>query len=63
MFTIGYMEVILTCSECGHQELGTERRILIAKVRMLNHLTREHPTVDESFKDLVEEKSEYLMDN
>lgn len=49
------MEVILTCNECGYQESGTERRILISKVRMLNHLNREHPELGEPFKDLVVE--------
>ncbi len=52
------MEVILTCNECGHQESGTERRILIAKVRMLNHLNHEHPDLVEPFKDMVAESLE-----
>lgn len=47
------MDIILTCFECGHQELGSERRILIAKVRMLNHVHRVHPNLDEAFKDIV----------
>ncbi len=47
------MDIILTCYECGHQELGSERRILITKVRMLNHVNRVHPHLDESFKDIV----------
>ena len=50
------MEIILTCNECGHQEAGTERRVLIAKVRMLNHLNRMHPDLGEPFKDLVKEE-------
>lgn len=51
------MELILTCNECGHQELGDERRMLMAKVRMLNHLNREHPDTAESFKNLVVEET------
>jgi hypothetical protein len=50
------MELILTCHECGYEERGSEERMLITKVRMLNHINRLHPEVTEPFKDLVEEE-------
>ncbi len=53
---MGAMEIILTCAECGHEEYGSERRVLIAKVRMLNHINRRHPELTDPFKDLVDEE-------
>jgi hypothetical protein len=37
------MKIILTCSECGHQEWGTAEGILMNKIKMWNHANREHP--------------------
>lgn len=50
------MELILTCQECGHEERGSETRMLITKVRMLNHINRRHPDTSEPFRDLVDEE-------
>lgn len=52
-------EIILTCSECGHQELGPEHRLLMLKVRMYNHINQSHPVLAERFKEVVEEHSTY----
>lgn len=51
------MEVILTCKGCGHQELGDTERLLMAKVRMWNHLNRVHPQMTDAFKSAVEEET------
>lgn len=48
-------ELILTCSECGHEEAGPGHRLLMLKVRMYNHINQAHPTLVERFKDVVEE--------
>jgi len=37
------MKIVLTCSECGHQEWGTAEGSLMNKIKMWNHATREHP--------------------
>jgi hypothetical protein len=37
------MKIILTCSECGHQEWGTSEGMLMNKIKMWNHATKEHP--------------------
>lgn len=50
------MEVLLTCKECGHEELGQSERLLMAKVRMWNHLNRVHPQVTDAFKRVVSEE-------
>ena len=49
------MEVLLTCKECGHREAGDTERLLMAKVRMWNHLNRAHPQLTDAFKQAVEE--------
>lgn len=51
---------ILTCAECGHVEEGSARRAFMLKVRMLNHVTREHPELALQFKDVIDERSEEL---
>jgi hypothetical protein len=38
------MKIILTCSECGHQEWGTAEGMLMNKIKMWNHAKKEHPT-------------------
>lgn len=58
MYILVSMDIILTCQQCGHEEFGNSERSLITRVRMLNHLSREHPEmaeVDGAFKDLVAE--------
>jgi len=50
-------KLILTCRECGHVERGNGARAFITKVRMLNHLNREHSELVEPFKETVEEKA------
>jgi hypothetical protein len=49
------MELILTCKQCGHEERGESERALMTKVRMWNHLNREHPALTDSFKETVAE--------
>jgi hypothetical protein len=51
------MEVVLTCKECGHEELGQSERLLMAKVRMWNHLNRVHPAMTDAFKHAVSEET------
>lgn len=51
------MELTLTCKECGHEERGESTRALIAKIRMWNHLNREHPELAESFRSTVAEET------
>ncbi len=51
------MELILTCKECGHEELGQTERLLMAKVRMWNHLNRAHPQLTDAFKSAVTEQT------
>lgn len=48
-------EIILTCQECGREEVGPERRLLMLKVRMYNHINHAHPSLAERFKEVVEE--------
>jgi hypothetical protein len=36
------MKIILTCSECGHQEWGTSEGVLMNKIKLWNHATRKH---------------------
>lgn len=51
------MELVLICKECGHEEAGESERILMAKVRMWNHLNRVHPEMTEAFKTAVREET------
>ena len=51
------MELILTCKQCGHREIGGADRALMAKVRMWNHLTHAHSAHANAFKQSVEEHS------
>lgn len=48
-------ELILTCRVCGHKEHGDTAHALMAKVRLYNHLVREHPVVADRFKEVTEE--------
>jgi hypothetical protein len=50
-------EIILTCHECGHEEADSERKLLMLKVRMYNHINHAHPLLAERFKEVVEEHS------
>lgn len=50
-------EIILTCSECGHEEIDSEHKMLMLKVRMYNHINHNHPVLAERFKEVVEEHS------
>lgn len=36
------MKIILTCSECGYQEWGTSEGMLMNKIKLWNHATRQH---------------------
>jgi len=47
-------DVTLTCSECGYQESDTTDRALMAKVRMFNHVSVEHPALIDHFREVVE---------
>jgi hypothetical protein len=48
-------EIILTCVECGHEEVDGEHKLLMIKVRMYNHINHAHPILAERFKEVVEE--------
>ncbi len=50
-------EIILTCQECGHEEVDSEHKLLMLKVRMYNHINHSHPVLAERFKEVVEEHS------
>lgn len=50
-------EIILTCQECGHEELDSSEKLLMLKVRMYNHINGAHPVLAERFKEVVEEHS------
>ena len=50
------MKVELICKECGHKEEGTSDRMLMAKIRMWNHLNRKHPELVDAFREIVETK-------
>ena len=52
------MELILMCKQCGHEEIGETERALMTKIRMWNHLNREHPELSEAFdfKEITEEQ-------
>jgi hypothetical protein len=47
------METILTCAACRHIENGDSRNGLMLRVRMWNHINREHPELIDRFKDVV----------
>ena len=36
------MKVILTCRECGYQEMGRSDSELMNRIKMLNHIERAH---------------------
>ena len=50
-------EIILTCQECGHEEIDSSNKLLMLKVRMYNHINHVHPMLAERFKEVVEEHS------
>lgn len=49
------MELVLTCKQCGYEEHGETERLLMAKIRMWNHLNRAHPDLTDAFKQTVDE--------
>lgn len=51
------MELVLTCKQCGHEEVGETERLLMAKIRMWNHLNKAHPALTDSFRGTVDEKT------
>ena len=36
------MKVILTCRECGHRERGDSDSALMNRIKMWNHIERDH---------------------
>ncbi|MBP9710737.1 MAG: hypothetical protein KBD50_00510 [Candidatus Pacebacteria bacterium] len=38
------MQVLITCSECGHKEWGYSERDLMNKIKLVNHASKAHPT-------------------
>lgn len=50
------MELVLTCKQCGHEEIGQTERLLIAKIRMWNHLNKSHPEMTDAFTQAVDQK-------
>lgn len=53
------MQLVLVCKQCGHEERGETERLLMAKIKMWNHLNRDHPELTEAFKEAVEEAPIY----
>ncbi len=51
------MELILICKQCGHEEVGETERLLMAKIKMWNHLNRRHPDLTDAFKQAVAEET------
>ncbi len=39
------MQILLTCSECGHKEWGYAEKPLMNKIKLWNHASKAHPTV------------------
>jgi hypothetical protein len=39
------MQILLTCSECGHQEWGSTQKPLMNKIKLWNHVSKAHPTI------------------
>ncbi len=50
------MELVLICKQCGHEEHGQTERLLMAKIRMWNHLNKAHPEMTEPFSRSVTEE-------
>jgi hypothetical protein len=50
------MELVLICKQCGFEEQGQSERLLMAKIRMWNHLNREHPELTDAFSRTVDER-------
>jgi hypothetical protein len=40
------MEMVLTCRECGHREVGESRNGLMSRIKMWNHVSRAHADRD-----------------
>lgn len=51
------MELVLICHACGHEEVGTDERALMLKIKMYNHVNREHPHLVEQFKEFVNDET------
>ena len=51
------MHTILTCAACRHTEEGDARGGLMLKVRMWNHINREHPEIIDRFREVVHTES------
>lgn len=41
------MDTLLLCNQCGHEEPGSRSGTLMNKIKMWNHLKREHPMLAE----------------
>jgi hypothetical protein len=41
------MQVLLSCTECDYQEVGTEEGQLMNKIIIWNHVKKEHPATAE----------------
>jgi len=41
------MQVLLSCTECPYQEVGTEEGQLMNKIIIWNHVKKEHPQTAE----------------
>jgi hypothetical protein len=51
------MHTILTCAACRHNEEGDSRGGLMLKVKMWNHINREHPELVDRFREVVHSES------
>ncbi len=48
------MQVLLSCTECNYQEVGTEEGQLMNKIIIWNHIKKEHPQTAERIMRLYE---------
>jgi len=51
------MHTVLTCGACRHTEAGDSRGGLMLKVKMWNHVNREHKEIIDRFREVVHTES------
>ena len=47
------VQLHLQCRVCGHEERGSVGAALMTKVRLYNHVSREHPALADRFKEII----------
>lgn len=45
--------VVITCKACGHRELDSQAKELMAKIRMWNHIHHAHPALVDEFRQIT----------